>query len=76
MDHRPSIAPWRTWRGTIIFALSAFCFTLLTVFVAANFVLVEVNLIFFKLTMRLAWGLLLAAVLGFGIGWLMARLRR
>lgn len=56
---------WHTWRGTVICALSAICFTLLTVFVAANFVLAEVNLIFLKLTIRLAWGLLLAAVLGF-----------
>ncbi|MEO0249051.1 MAG: hypothetical protein ABIN58_05805 [candidate division WOR-3 bacterium] len=57
-------------------ALIAVCFTLLTVFVAANFVVVEINLILFKLTLRLAWGLLLAAILGFAIGLLAYRLRR
>jgi uncharacterized integral membrane protein len=76
MDDKPSIPPWQTWRWTVTMALIAVCLTLLTLFVADNFIVVEVRLVFFKLETRLAWSLLLAAALGFAIGLLADRLRR
>lgn len=66
----------QTWRWTVQIALIAVFFTLLTVFVADNYVMVETRFVFFGIEMRLAWSLLLAAVLGFSIGILTARLRR
>lgn len=76
MDSRPNIPFWKTWRWTVTMALIAVCLTLLTLFIADNFVVVEVRLIFFKLKMRLAWSLFFAAVLGFVIGVLTDRLKR
>jgi uncharacterized integral membrane protein len=50
--------------------------SLLVIFIAENFVNVEVRLIFVRVTTRLAWALLLAGVLGFLAGFAAARLRR
>jgi uncharacterized integral membrane protein len=76
MDQKQSMRPWQTWRGAAALAVIAICLTLLTLFVADNFGVVEVRLVFLTLKTRLAWSLLLAAALGFTIGLLTARLRR
>lgn len=75
MNEKQNARPWKTWRWTIILALIAIFFTLLTYFVAANFVMVETRLFVFTLNIRLAWALLYASALGFVIGLLVARLR-
>ena len=76
MDFRRILSPqWQSWRWTVKLALIAIFFTSLTVFVADNFVMVEMRLVFWSLETRLAWSLLLAAGLGFWIGLLVARLR-
>lgn len=47
----------------------------LVVFVAQNFVVVEVRLLLWHTEARLAWSLLAAGALGFGLGLLFPRLR-
>ncbi len=47
---------------------------LLVVFVAENFEVVEVRLIFWRIETRLAWALLIAGLLGVAVGWLLPRL--
>lgn len=54
----------------------AIILALLVVFIAENFETVEVRLIVARTETRLAWALLLAAVLGFGAGLLLPRLHR
>ena len=77
MNFKRLIIPqWRSWRWAIRLALIALSFSLLTAFVADNFVMVETRLIVWKFETRLAWSLLLAAVLGFWIGLQTGRLRR
>ncbi|MFO8100552.1 MAG: hypothetical protein R6U37_00035 [Dehalococcoidia bacterium] len=77
MEYKRVISPqWQSWRWVAKLAFIAFFFTLLTVFVADNFIMVEMHLILWSLETRLAWSLLLAAILGFSIGMLVARLRR
>jgi uncharacterized integral membrane protein len=49
---------------------------LLVVFVAENFEPVEVRLFFTEQSTRLAWALLIAALLGFTCGLVLAKLRR
>lgn len=46
------------------------------IFVAENFVVVEVRFFLWRTDARLAWALLIAGALGFGLGLLMPRLRR
>jgi len=76
MDFRRIFSPqWQSWRWTARLALVAIFFSALTVFVADNFVMVEMHLVFWTLETRLAWSLLLAAGLGFSIGLLVARLK-
>jgi len=48
---------------------------LLVVFIAENFNTVEVRVIVVRREMRLAYALLLAATLGFIVGWIASRLR-
>lgn len=50
--------------------------SLIVVFIAENFVLVEIRLIFARAETRLAWGLLLSAFLGFLVGMVAPRLWR
>lgn len=78
MDFRRIIMSlqWQSWRWTIKLALIAVAFTLLTIFVADNFVMVETRFVFWSLETRLAWSLLVAAGMGFWIGVLVSRLRR
>jgi uncharacterized integral membrane protein len=49
---------------------------LLVVFIAENFITVEVRFLFTKTETRLAYALLIAAALGFVAGYLLPRLRR
>lgn len=68
---------WQSPRiGTIRLMVWAVALALLVLFVAENFIVVEVRLIFWRTSTRLAWALLIAAVLGFLTGWLLPRLRR
>jgi uncharacterized integral membrane protein len=53
----------------------AILLSLMVIFIAENFVKVEVRLVFVRVTMRLAWSLLLAAGLGFLAGFVVARSR-
>lgn len=77
MDYRRMALPqWHSWRWAGKLALVAVVFSLLTVFVADNFIMVEMRLIFWSVETRLAWSLLFAAILGFSMGLLVARLRR
>jgi uncharacterized integral membrane protein len=64
----------RNW--TLRLVLLALAMVLLVVFVAENFVVVEVRLFFWETDARLAWALLVAALLGFVIGLLLPRMRR
>ncbi|MFH1559930.1 MAG: hypothetical protein ABID84_00740 [Chloroflexota bacterium] len=75
MGRKQNIPSWQTWGGAGKLALIAICFTLLVVFAAENFVVVEVRLIAFSLETRLVWAVLLAAALGFSVGLLTARFR-
>lgn len=49
---------------------------LFTLFVADNFVLVDVRIIAIDIQMRLAWALLIPAIGGFALGYLARHLRR
>ncbi|RIK46798.1 MAG: hypothetical protein DCC58_01900 [Chloroflexi bacterium] len=64
----------RSW--TLRVALFAVLLALLVVFVAENFVVVEVRLLLWRTEARLAWSLLVAGALGFGLGLLFPRLRK
>jgi uncharacterized integral membrane protein len=64
------------WNWTIRLVVLAVAMVLLVVFVAENFLVVEVRLFFWKTDARLAWALIVAALLGFVIGLLVPRLRR
>lgn len=63
-------------RSTARFVVWAVALALLVIFIAQNFVLVEVRLLFWRVDIRLAYALLGAGVLGFVLGWLLPRLRR
>lgn len=49
---------------------------LLMLFVADNFVLIEVRFFNRGIQMRLAWAMIIPLLLGFSLGWLWGRLRR
>lgn len=65
-----------TWAKAARAALLAGALVLVTLFVAANFVLVDVDLWGFAARVRLGWIAVVPAVVGFGAGLLYARLRR
>ncbi len=68
--------PWRIfrgWLGTAVLVGCAVVSVLLVVFVAQNFIIVEVRLLRWEINVRLAWALVLASAIGFGIGVLAAR---
>ncbi len=48
----------------------------LLVFIAENWLTVEVRFLFAKTETRLAWALIVAALLGYAAGWLTPKLRR
>ncbi len=65
-----------TNRGLLGLVLVAVLMILLVLFVADNFVLVEIRLLIFRIHMRLAWALLLALLGGAAIGFLAGRFTR
>ncbi|WBL37414.1 hypothetical protein O0235_07515 [Tepidiforma flava] len=64
-------AKWRM--RLIIFAVVLLA---LVVFIAENWLTVQVRFLFAKTETRLAWALIVAAVLGYAAGWLTPKLRR
>lgn len=70
-ERRPAGGNW-----TLRLPLFALLLALSVIFVAENFVVVEVRFFFWRTDARLAWALLIAGALGFGLGLLTARLRR
>ena len=65
-----------TTRRMLALVATAVLLGLLTLFVADNFVLVNVRIIAIDIPMRLAWALLIQAVGGFALGYLISHLRR
>lgn len=63
-----------TWTARLV--LAAVVVGILVLFIAENFVRVEVRLILVRVETRLAWSLLLAGLLGLIAGVLIPRLRR
>ena len=63
-------------RSTARFVVWAIALALLVLFIAQNFVLVEIRLAFWRGDIRQAYALLGAGLLGFVLGWLLPRLRR
>lgn len=64
----------RGWTARLV--TWAVVLVLLVVFIAQNFITVEVRVLLFEAEMRLAYALIFAAALGFGVGLLFPRLRR
>ena len=65
-----------TTRRMLALVATAVLLGLLTLFVADNFVLVDVRIIAIDIQMRLAWALLIPAIGGFALGYLTRHLRR
>ena len=66
----------RPGRWTLRLVVAAVLLALLAAFIAQNYVTVEVRVLFWSTDMRLAWTVLLAALGGILIGWLLPRFRR
>lgn len=64
----------RDWTARLV--AWALVLALLVAFIAQNFESVEVRVLLFEAEMRLAYALLFAAALGFGVGLLFPRIRR
>ncbi len=64
----------RSW--TLRLVAAAVVLALLAAFIAQNYVTVEVRVLFWSTDIRLAWTVLLAALGGIVVGWLLPRLRR
>ncbi|GAB4332545.1 MAG: hypothetical protein Kow0010_18530 [Dehalococcoidia bacterium] len=64
----------RDWTARLV--TLALVLVLLVAFIAQNFETVEVRVLLFDAEVRLAYALLFAAALGFGVGLLFPRLRR
>jgi uncharacterized integral membrane protein len=56
--------------------VTALLLALLAAFIAQNYETVEVRVLFWSTEMRLAWIVLLAALGGIIVGWLLPRVRR
>ena len=65
-----------TWNRALRALIVACVLVAAVLFVAANFVLVEVRLVGFTVEVRLAWAVVLPASLAFAGGMLYARARR
>ncbi len=72
MTEAPRARPSWTMRLVVTAVLLA----LLASFIAQNYETVEVRALFWSTEMRLAWIVLLAALGGIVLGWLLPRLRR
>lgn len=75
MTSQPS-APTRDRSWTTRVVVAAIVTLCLAIFIAENFVTVEVRLFVARTETRLAWALLVAAALGFVAGWSFSRIRR
>ena len=73
MTETPQPSP-RRW--TLRLVVTAVLLALLATFIAQNYETVEVRVLFWSTDMRLAWTVLLAALGGIVVGWLLPRLRR
>ncbi|WP_322796811.1 LapA family protein [Tepidiforma sp.] len=62
------------WRVRLV--VLALVVVALVVFIAENWLTVEVRFLFAKTETRLAWALIVAALLGYAAGWLTPKLRR
>jgi uncharacterized integral membrane protein len=69
-------APKRQRRRAARLGALAVVLVLLVLFVAENFLTVEVRFFVSKTETRLAWALLTAAALGLAVGFLLGRFRR
>jgi len=65
-----------SWSRALRAVVVACGLVLVVLFVAANFVLVDVRLLGLRLEVRLAWAVVVPAALAFGGGLLYARARR
>ncbi len=65
-----------SWSRALRAVVVAFGLVVVVLFVAANFVLVDVRLLGLRLEVRLAWAVVVPAALAFGGGLLYARVRR
>lgn len=72
MTESPRVRP--SW--TLRLVIAAVLLALLAAFIAQNYETVEVRVLFWSTDMRLAWTVLLAALGGVVLGWLLPRLRR
>lgn len=65
-----------SWSRALRAVFVACVLVVVVLFVAANFVLVDVRLLGLRLEVRLAWAVVVPAALAFGGGLLYARVRR
>ena len=65
----------RAWRGrwTVRLVVVAILLALIATFIAQNYEVVEVRLLFWRTDLRLAWTVLLTALIGIVTGWLLPR---
>lgn len=73
---RVIVRPWRvfrSWSGTMLLVLCAVVAVLLVVFVAQNFIVVEVRLLRWEIDIRLSWALVAASLLGMTVGIIITR---
>ncbi|MGC4105200.1 MAG: hypothetical protein QM753_02445 [Thermomicrobiales bacterium] len=72
--------PLLTYRRLLLLVVVALALIALVLFVADNFVLVQIRLFTLRIQARLAWALIVPLLLGIGIGWtghgVVARARR
>ena len=65
-----------SWSRALRAVVVAFGLVVVVLFVAANFVLVDVRLLGLRFQVRLSWAVVVPAALAFGGGLLYARVRR
>jgi uncharacterized integral membrane protein len=63
--------PRRNW--TLLLVIAAVVLALVAAFVAQNYELVELRLLFWRVNMRMAWAGSLVLLIGVVIGWLLPR---
>jgi uncharacterized integral membrane protein len=76
MEREGSSRRLLTNRRLLGLVAAALLLALLTLFVADNFVLVEIRLVNLRIEARLAWALLVPTAAGLAIGYLAGRYRR
>ncbi|MGN6485317.1 MAG: LapA family protein [Thermomicrobiales bacterium] len=66
----PEPRPFLTWRRLLVLVAVAILLVALVVFMADNFVLVQIRIFTLRIQARLAWALLVPLLLGIGLGWM------